>query len=649
MNSIIDYWSFLIEKNFNELLEYSLFLEGRVSQKIKFTTIDDFLLYLFGEDKSGKIDTMVREIISDEILKLEPFNSNYEKGSDFSYGDSSHKKEFFRFLSYTINDNNIKELENVKIQIPISELKDYIIFSYNQELLSENNITALVLEITNVEPFELRKGSGTSNSYVSSKINFEASFVSSSKTIAQVESFGYICLKQNLENKKINKKALTPNKVLDSNILGTYISIDNFFKGVKDKNLRNFLQTLYENMSVDGSALESLSYIYKLQSTGKYEHKINPTFKFGDENDISLIKFVNKVPNEMFDSFRVDFSEVFGAISLAKICSKIKNIGNIYIKFPKNSNYPLADYFISNTKNDTENLANDNSFKISAKAGEGASPSADSVLNMINEFIEENGNDPKQLAKNLTNSERSEEEVEDALKVLIQIRNIFGIKKNAGISRVNQIFSKFACLGKSLILNNSKYISDDDNSLLQIFEALKNLSTVSVSGLDKSASKILTQIDLNDISANKSISINDYIYVIKNINESINSSKKDTFIGTTRPKENDDVNTLFYKLIYALSKVVFSQLNSSKTIIDVLNRLFSKKFGTFIQVYFDDTSFEKSIDSTHGIDISFEGKAVSGNGEKLTSKNYNHEFYFEISNQITENGVTGSLPKIKLH
>lgn len=170
------------------------------------------------------------------------------------------------------------------------------------------------------------------------------------------------------------KKEFTPIKLLrdlkgsfDYNIICEKIHYD------KDEEVEQILQMLAYEATTAKANDQTI-----IKNNIKYKDSDGFVFSFNAPETVKRLSEIEPEKYNLIESgLRVDFAEVFGAIGLAASIDKAVG-GNIVISYPTAANAKLLDYIIS---------VNGNEYKISAKTGGGARPSSTCMFEAIHSFL----------------------------------------------------------------------------------------------------------------------------------------------------------------------------------------------------------------------------------------------------------------------
>lgn len=173
------------------------------------------------------------------------------------------------------------------------------------------------------------------------------------------------------------KKEFTPIRLLDdlNNQEFNYNDLYEHIHYDKDPEVEDILRTLAQEATTATN-----NDMLTVQNNIKYKEADPFTFAFNAPETTKKLKAIDPEKYKLIESgIKVDFAEVFGACGLAASIDKAVG-GNIKIIYPSASNAKLLDYTIA---------VNGNEYRVSAKTGGGAKPASTSMFEFIHKFLTE--------------------------------------------------------------------------------------------------------------------------------------------------------------------------------------------------------------------------------------------------------------------
>lgn len=465
-----------------------------------------------GEESSG---TIVRKLAAeknfDEFKKYVPFNENDAKNlfNELRYALKDYISIVEKYLKEAVNrinslvGNEIKNLlKNLNVEYRStnfsrhpSEAVRIVSLDSKNDLIKNLKSALSKTKYKNILiPFN-------SKEYIIKDINFndigvhpEASKEYESIPVEVISTDNkdkmtlYISLSTK-EDKKSSAKQYTPNKVLKNGI-GSFVNC----------NRLQFAEGYSELESIYREAVKSA------------KGNINGFEAF--VNDMSFVNDTN------VNSIMNDFGEVLSAGCLAKVLGKPNEL-----YFPAASNEKLIDFIVNGT------------IKVSQKAGSGASPSGDSIIELVS--------DPTIDVDQILSGEYSKKDI-NRIKSFIKFFRTYVFDKNVGIH------DGFVNMTNALINNKINFVNIPNMSSLQKYFKQNSVSSKNISKF------------LNDIG--------------KYIGSRIKVDEK-------RLSNKDYCESL---RIRYLARILIIAVNDDNILISGLNTILAACLGEFIQVYLVD-------------------------------------------------------------
>lgn len=435
---------------------------------------------------------------------------------------------------------------------------------------------------------------GPSGTYLTFKVDFEDSL--------QFEPAYIIdCTAPIKGTNKFGKKLFTPNNVLPKSCLGKWITPEELIENISygkdskkdDVRLTTLLKELAKSAQSNSKSENERLINYLVGSADDKGNEDVPSgaldinFTANDE----LKKIIEEIGidgmQKLSAAIYVDFGEVLGAISLAKVLSKNKKVN---IKFPEGSNEPLVDYFLGSGDSDQDN---EQAFKVSAKAGAGGKPTLNKPCETILSMIGDNRNDYDK----------------DTILFIEWIKDCLNGTVHSSFKKMADDFSSMVegTFEKNFLKETKQWKKLENNkeniqkNIIELSLNLKEDAQETLKTLVDNTNEILKEV-IGD-TVKKGIGLS------KVQATGIWSEEKLNAFG----KEN--VQTYFDSLkIKCLVTILINIINNSK-LMENFNILFNKSFGTFLQIYFKNTGKTISGDSIFtlsGVPKSVNGRNISG-------------------------------------
>jgi len=451
----------------------------------------------------------INSVIGDKLKNIikQEFNKNK---IEINFMQPNYARDPGEVLRIRAIDSSISK--DILIKIVLDALNK---LNNGNNLFDFNNESYIIYDYENFAEMHSEKASGTYDS-----IKLLVKKTDTSESSGAVEDF-YITIAAKLAGNY--KKAFTPNRVLDSSCIGEDIRFDSLKFNLSDN--FKFLEAIYN------SAIHSNNITNGDDPLSGYSIKVDNMNGVNKSN-------INDIMN--------DFGEVLSAGCLARLLGDPNTLN-----FPKHSNEPLTDFTVNGV------------IKVSQKAKSGATPSGDSVFNIINNNIINKNVNMKLFLPNYSNNDINE------------LRSfIIWFSENVFSNKVN-VHNGYKNIANLVISNNQPWLH------------LSNISKV----------KRYTEGTVNRNSWHN------FMADIKSFG--IDANPSDNKLNTENGFES-------YRCRY-LARIVINYINNNDKLIGGLNKLLAACLGQFIQVYLvNPNEFMKG-------NLIFEVKKLD--------TNYNYKFY----------------------
>ena len=320
------------------------------------------------------------------------------------------------------------------------------------------------------------------------------------------------------------KKEFVPVKLLDQldNVTFDYKDLYEHLHYEKDSAIENILKVLAQEATTASSLDQSI-----VKNNIEYQESDPFSFNFKAPETVKALNALDQNQLKLIESgIKVDFAEVFGAVGLAASIDKVVG-GNIKIIYPSASNQKLLDYTIS---------VNGNEYRVSAKTGAGAKPSSTSMFESISKLLQNGYTNP---------------DLEDGIEFCNWFfTNVTGASVNDGYQNIAKEMYQIA--------------KGDYSKWRKAFKGIPDLSLIAKDCEEPFNNSHLSH-DCNELA--------------RNLNGNIIEPMNDNYKKYPKQYAVKCLVSLFVNIINATHN------EEEEGLIDQINELFKKSYGSLIQVY----------------------------------------------------------------